>query len=148
MKFILEQSDKYSEVEITVKCNIIDDKLKQLIGQIRLYSFSVIGRRDGESIVIPIEEVYYFESVDNKTFIYLKSDVLESDKKLYELEETLADTRFLRISKSTILNVEQLKSVKALLNGKYEATLKNGEKLIINRHYVSDFKAHFNLGRN
>lgn len=145
LKLNIEQSSEYSDVEITIKCGIVDARLERLISQIRLYSFSIAGRKADSSYNIPLEDIFYFESVDEKTFIYLKDDIFETDMRLYELEHQLADSRFVRISKSTLLNIEQVLSVRALLNGKYEAKLKNGEKSIISRHYVPMFKNKFDL---
>lgn len=64
-------------------------------------------------------------------------------KKLYELEKKLNSHGFIRISKSCLLNLEYLDHIRALLNGKYEATLLNQEKLIISRKYITDFKKAF-----
>lgn len=146
MKFIINQSSQYTETEIIVNCGVVDERLEKLIMLIRLHSFSVMAKKDNQSFAVRLEEIFYFETVDDKTFIYLSDDVFETDLKLYELENQLSDSRFVRISKSSILNIEQLKSVKALLNGKYEATLKNDEKILISRHYVPGFKEKFGLG--
>ncbi|RJE85237.1 LytTR family transcriptional regulator [Paenibacillus sp. 1011MAR3C5] len=140
MKLIIDQSLEHQDVEITIKCGIIDENLERLIAQIRLYSFSITGKKDGRSHLIRLEDVYYIESTDNKTFLYSEKDVYECHYKLYELEEHLANSHFVRISKSCILNIAMLANVRALLNGKFEAQLVNKEKLIINRHYVQAIK--------
>lgn len=80
-----------------------------------------------------------------KTFLYTLNDVYEASQKLYELEQSLKSQGFLRISKSCILNLDYLQHVRALFNGKYEATLTNNEKLTINRSYVPAFKKAFGL---
>lgn len=87
--------------------------------------------------------MYYIESVDNKTFIYTERDVFENNFKLYELVERLKDTSFIRISKHLIVNIDYIQNVRALINGKFEALLTNGEKVIVNRHYVKAFKDKF-----
>ena len=140
MKLIIDQSLNHKDVEITIKCAVIDEQLERLISQIRLYSFSITGKKDGSSHLIRLEDVYYFESIDNKTFLYTEREVYECIYKLYELEEHLAEGHFARISKSCILNISKLASVRALLNAKFEAKLTNGEKLVINRHYVQGLK--------
>lgn len=145
MKLIIEESLDQEEVEITIKCALLDDRLKKLITQIRAYSFSIKGVKDDVSRRIPLEEIYYFESVDDKTFIYCNGDVYKSDKKLYELEDTLKMTSFVRISKAVILNIDFLAHVKPLFDGKFEATLDNGEIVIVNRHYVKAFRKKFNV---
>ena len=68
-----------------------------------------------------------------------------SELKLYEIEELLMNTSFVRISKSCILNTDVLDKVKISLNGKMEATLQNGEKVLITRHYVPAFKKKLGL---
>lgn len=140
MKLIIDQSLENKDVEITIKCGLIDPKLERLIEQIRLYSFSLTGRKNGSTYIIQLDDIFYFESVDEKTFIYSNDEVFECDLKLYEVEEQLSSTNFTRISKSCILNTLKLKSVRAMLNGKLEALLLNNEKVIVNRHYVKSLK--------
>ena len=145
MKLIIEQSDEYSEPEITVKCGIMDDRLESIIQHIRLHMFSVAGVKDGVTKVLSLSDIYYFDCTDERTFIYLQNDVFECSLKLYELEEQLAMANFVRISKSCIVNIMKLDSVRPLLNSRYEAKLENGEKLIISRHYLPDFKRRFGI---
>lgn len=140
MKLLIDQSPDNEEVEIIIKCGLIDTELEKLIAQIRLYSFSVSARRDGKQYNISLSDIYYFESVDNRTFVYTRDEVYQCDLKLYELEEQLTKTNFVRISKSSILNIMVLESVRALLHGKMEVELSNGEKVVINRHYVDALK--------
>ncbi len=143
MKLLIEQSLDIKETEIKITCGIMDERLKRLIEQIKLYSFSINAQKDGLTIPIPLEDIYYFEAVDNQVFLYTDHEVYECNKKLYELEELLMDTSFLRISKSCILNTSVVKSVKASLSGRIEASLQNDEKQIVSKHYIQDFKRKF-----
>lgn len=145
MKLFIDQSDEYNDTEIIIKCGMIDGQLEDIIGQIRLCMFSVAGSKDGETRVIPLGEIFYFESIDERTFIYLQSDVYECSMKLYELEEQLEKANFVRISKSCIVNIMKLDSVRPMMNSRYEAKLDNGEKLIINRTYLANFKSKFGI---
>jgi len=97
----------------------------------------------GMQVPIALENIYYFDSVDNKTFLYVERDVYRCDRKLYELEAQLVDTPFIRISKSCILNIAVVTSVRAQLSGRLEATLKNDEKVIISKHYIKGFRDKF-----
>ena len=63
---------------------------------------------DKHYLISPLE-VFYFESVDNRTFLYTETQVLEIKKRLYELEEILSDKDFVRISKTTIVNLKKIK---------------------------------------
>lgn len=140
MKLLIEQSLECSETEIKIICGLMDDRLKRLIEQIKLYSFSVIAEKDGILTPVALENIYYFEAVDNKTFLYTDREVYRCDKKLYELESQLADTSFIRISKNCILNAAVVTSVRAQFSGRLEATLKNDEKAIVSKHYTKEFR--------
>ncbi len=136
MKLLIDQSPENEEVEIIIKCGLIDARLEKLIEQVRLYFFSVAAKRDGKTFQLRLEDIFYFESVDSHTFAYTEKEVYECSMRLYELEDQIAKTDFVRISKSCILNVTTLKNVRGLLNGRMEAELENGEKVVVTRHYV------------
>jgi len=89
-------------------------------------------------------DVYYFETVDKKTFIYCEKDVYESKLKLYELEE-LALKGFFRISRSIIVNLSKVKAVVPSLSGRAEAVLANKERVVISRFYVDEFRKTFGI---
>ncbi len=143
MKVTVEQSSECREVEVTVKYDVMDGRLEHLIEHIRVYSYSVAGETDGVTRNVPLEEIYYFDSVDNKTFIYTKDQMYYCEMKLYELEEQLSNTPFVRISKSNILNSSMVVKVTALLNGRFEARLNNNEKVIVTKHYMKLFRTKF-----
>jgi len=143
LKLLVEQSLDCKETEIKITCGLMDERLKRLIEQIRLFSFSVTAEKDGVTLPIALEDIYYFDTVDNKTFLYIERDVYRCDKKLYELEAQLVDTPFIRISKNCILNTNIVTSVRAQFSGRLEATLKNDEKVIISKHYIKGFRDKF-----
>jgi len=143
LKLLVEQSLDCKETVIKITCGLMDERLKRLIEQIRLFSFSVTAEKDGVTLPIALEDIYYFDTVDNKTFLYVERDVYSCDKKLYELEVQLEDTPFIRISKSSILNTAVVTSVRAQFSGRLEAILKNDEKVIISKHYIKGFRDKF-----
>ena len=143
MKLSIEQSLDCQETEIHIVCGLMDERLKRLIEQIKLYAFSIAGEKDGLTVPIALEDIYYFEAVDNKVFLYKDHDVYRCSQKLYELETLLAATPFVRISKSVIVNTAVVQSVRAQFSGRLEATLLNGERLVISKHYLRAFRQKF-----
>lgn len=140
MKLTIEQSLDNDEVEIQIKCGVMDARLRTLIESIRQYSFSLQCKKENEMYSIPLEEIYYIESIDKKTFVYCQHEVYETTSSLSDLEERFSICNFIRVNKSCILNLSYLSSVNALWNHRLEALLKNNEKIIITRHYIPDFK--------
>ncbi len=66
------------------------------------------------------------------------------DKPLYELENIL-DIHFVRISKSTIINIRQINHVEAGFNGTMELVMKNGVTDYISRSFRKSFKERLGL---
>jgi len=140
LKINIEQSSLYNEVEITIKCNSIDESLEKLISSLRLYSSTISGKKDDKVYFLRPEDVLYFDTVDEKVFIYTADSIFETSLKLYEIEERFIGTSIIRVNKSTVLNLIKIDYVSPLLNGRIQAVLQNGEKVIISRQYVSAFK--------
>ena len=140
MKVTIDKNESYLYSEIIVKCKEIDDVLQDIISYIGIADKNMIGEVDGEMFFIPLNSIFYFESVDKIVYIYTDKQVYKSSAKLYILEEQLIDTYFARVSKTTILNLKKLNSVKASKNAKLEGTLVNDEKILISRQYVAEIK--------
>lgn len=87
-----------------------------------------------------LEDVFYFEAVDEKTFACTKDRVFEVRNRLYEIEEMFGANYFVRCSKSVVMNLMQLESIAPALNGRFLAKMKNGEKLVISRQYAHRIK--------
>ena len=140
MKLTIEKNELYSDPEIIVKCKEINETLQDIISYIGIADKNIVGDLSGETFFIPLNKILYFESVDKVVFIYTEDQVYRSSAKLYVLEEQLADTYFARISKTVILNLKKLTSVRTAKNSKLEGTLKNNEKILISRQYVPQIK--------
>jgi len=145
MKVSIENIPLGSEPEILIKCNEPDESLLQLIYSIKSTYKNLIGIKDLQMHIINPKDVYYFESVDNKVFIYCKEKVFESRLRLYEIEKEYQNFDFFRASKSTILNITKIESVSPVFYGKFEALLENNEKVFISRQYVPILKKKLGL---
>ncbi|MDE6218874.1 MAG: LytTR family transcriptional regulator [Lachnospiraceae bacterium] len=143
MKLFIEQDDGYREPEIHIKCGLIDADLQRIIDEIQTLMFSLPVSKEGAVSKLSLEEIFYFESVDERTYVYSQTEVYACDYKLYEVEEKIGKCGFARISKSVIVNIRKIQMIKPQLNGRFEAVLDNGEHLIVNRHYVSALKEKF-----
>ena len=141
MKIRIEDIGPNEEEELILRCRSLDDNLMQLIYGVKMKTRKISGSKDGSITMIHPKDVYYFEAVDNKVFMYLCKDVYETKMKLYEIEKEFEGTDFFRASKSVILNISKIKSLAAVFNGRFEATLLNGEKVIISRQYMGTLKS-------
>ena len=125
---------------VIIEYPILDTKTKKLIKKVESLDLMVSGNSKGKVFQLHISDIYYVESVERKTFLYTKDEVYMTDKKLYELEEVFSEAGVIRISKSCLVNVDMLYSIRPLVNSQLEATLLNGEKLIVTRTYLKSIK--------
>lgn len=140
MKLILQEDKSLKETIIDITYSVLDRRVQKVIEIVETFPFQLEGKKEERVHLLDSPDIYYIESVDNFSFLYTESDVFESKEKLYVLENILRNSSFIRINKSTILNMDYLQSVRPLPNYRLEANLKNGENLIISRHYLKDVK--------
>ena len=140
MKITLEVPGPGEEDEIIVRCAALDERMMNLIYALKNDRDRLTGYVEDKIVKLLPKEIYYFESVDNKVFAYTAKGTYEVHKKLYEIEAEYAHTDFLRISKSIIVNVAKIAYLKPIFNGRFEAKLKNEEKILISRQYVLELK--------
>jgi DNA-binding LytR/AlgR family response regulator len=145
MKITIEDLPDGGEDEIIIRCKQVDEHLLKLVYALKAGQEKLTVTRGTDILQVMPKEVFYFEAVDNKVFLYLEKDVYETKQKLYELEERFRGTDFVRVSKSVILNLSKVKSLSPAFNGRFEATMKNGEKLIVSRAYVPVLKEKLGL---
>lgn len=145
MKITIESPAPGQEDEVILRCAHLDERVMALIRALKNETTKLTAYSDGAITLLEPKQIYYFESVDNKVFAYCEKQVFELRKKLYELEEDLSGTDFLRISKSTIVDLSKITHLSAAFNGRLEAKLKNGEKIIISRQYVPALKKKLGL---
>ena len=142
-KVSIEEIDKTKEEEIIIKCHEVNNDILSIVERIKNNDNkpnTLTGIKDDNIYQIKLKDIYYIEATENKTFIYLANDFYESKLKLYEIEEKLRGLSFFRCSKSIILHYSKIECVTPAFNGRFEAKLKNGEKVIISRQYVPILK--------
>lgn len=140
MKISIENIDHNKEEEIIIRCYEVNDDILELIKKLKTKRYILIGYSDNFIYQLNPSNVYYFESVDNRVFIYCRDKLYESKQKLYELEQICDQRKFFRASKSTIINIAKISHIKPSLSGRFEAIMENGEKVLVSRQYVPVLK--------
>ena len=144
MQVRFEKVDSPEKEEAIIKAQSNTDDIRAAIELLEGGKRKLALIKEGETHLLETAALYYIESVDKRTFVYSKDDCFETKLRLYELEETLGDY-FLRVSKSMIVNLKKIKGVKSDLSGRMEATMLNGEKIVISRSYVKEIKRRLDL---
>lgn len=140
MKIRVFEKPEVNELEVIINCKTKNEQVAEITNALTYLNKSITGKLDGRLYHLSPNKIYYFDSIDNKVFAYTKTDVYQVSQKLYQLEETLFNTPFIRINKNTVLNTKKIRSFHTAINGRMEATLLNQEKVVISRKYVPVLK--------
>lgn len=106
---------------------------------------SILAVKKGQDIVLlDFEDIFMIRVEEKQTKVYTENKDYLVKKPLYQIEENL-DSNFVRVSKTTIVNLRKIKRVAPSLRGMMFIELKNGLKDNISRKYLSDFKEALDL---
>ena len=128
------------EDEVIVNYLEMTSQVERIINFIEGENKKLIGWKDKEQKVIDIKAILYIETVDGKTFAYTEEDILRLEYTLSQLEQMLNDINFFRCSKSMIINIDKVGSLRSLPSNRIDAKMVNGEHIMISRTYASDFR--------
>lgn len=140
MKITINIDEKVSETEIQINCNQLTDEIENIMATLRILNQQMMVSKEEENHLLDVSRISYIESLERKTFVYTEDDVYESKLKLYEMEEKLCRSGFFRISKSCLVNLKYIKSIRNDVERRLRLTLKNGEQVLVSRQYAEEIK--------
>ncbi len=139
MKYTIKKIST-GENEVILQYESMTPEVERVIRFINGEQGTLMGWKDKTLTVLEYRKILYIESVDGKTFAYTEDDVLKLDYVLNQLEKLLSDINFFRCSKSMIINIDKVKHLRSLPSNRIDATMCNGERIMISRTYASDFR--------
>ncbi len=146
MKVNLFVSKDIAEPHADIHTNELTDNVSKAISILESdESNELIAVKKGSDIVLlEFSDVYMFRVENKQIKVYTKNSEYLIKKPLYQVEETL-NSDFVRISKTTIVNLKKIERVAPSLKGMMFIQLKNGLKDNISRKYLPDFKQALDL---
>lgn len=89
----------------------------------------------GRIVLLPVEEVDYFEAAGNYVRVHVGKDRYEVRHTLRELEERLDRNLFCRIHRGILVRVARIREIQPWFHGDCVAILLDGTKLTVSRVY-------------
>lgn len=144
MKVELQISADIDEPYIVIHTSKMTPEINQLM-ELFQSSGNVIPVTDNDQlIVLEPSEIYMLRMEDERLNVYCQQKKYVSGKRLYEMERLLGNG-FMRISKSTLINLKQISRVESSFHGTMLVILKNGNKDYISRKYLPAFKHYLGI---
>lgn len=141
MKVNLFVSKDIEEPHADIHTNELTDNVTKAISILESdESNDMLAVRKGSDIaLLEMGDVYMLRVEEKQVKVYDEDKEYLIKKPLYQVEETL-NSDFVRISKTTIVNLKKIERVAPSLKGMMFIQLKNGLKDNISRKYLPDFK--------
>lgn len=96
-------------------------------------------RTDDKALIFQARDVDWFEADGNYVWLHVRKEKHRLRTSLRSLLAQLDTTQFVRIHKSTVVNVERIKEVQPWFGGDYVAILADGRQLKVSRTFAQDF---------
>lgn len=141
----LEATLKRAKEQILKQDNVpTDERLLALLNELKgeeKYLRRITVKERGKIIFVGVDEVNFVEAQGN----YLELDTGDNSHlirmRLHQLEAKLNPQTFVRIHRSTIVNIDQIKEMHPLFNGDQTVIMKSGKKLTMTRNYRDNLKS-------
>ena len=95
----------------------------------------LVIKSGGRVLFLRAAEIDYVEAAGNYLNLYVNKDTHLIRETMQSLEARLDPAHFLRIHRSTIVNLERIKELQPWFGGEYVVVLRDGRKLTLSRTY-------------
>ena len=135
-------SNEFEKIELHVCNHAMTDEVKGILSELHeIYDLQLTATDSkGDRVLLRPGDVVYFSASGQKVFAGTVEGIYTVNEKLYELEDALKQSRFVRISKSEIVNSRMIKSLDLSVTGTIRITMKNGYETYVSRRNVAKIK--------
>jgi two-component system, LytTR family, response regulator len=123
----------------------IEEKLRNLLKDVKTepqYIRRIPVKTSRGTTLVLTEEIDWINSAGHYLELHVGRDTHLIREKLSQLEIRLDPKIFMRIHRSTIVNLDRIKSLHPLFNGDQLVILKDGQELNLSRTYYEKLMAH------
>lgn len=113
MRVTIEVDEELAEESVVIRCKKLDERIlriQQALTEQASSDLTILLHKNEKEYYMPLEKILFFETENKEIRAHTKKDIYETQYKLYELEEILPGY-FMRISKSTIVNINHIYSI-------------------------------------
>lgn len=150
MKVQIVEDDTLKDGEVVIACKEITKTIQNIQKYIieqeeKMSTFTFY--KEGREYYISLRDILFFETEESQVFVHTKKEVYETKERLYQLEAKLPK-QFVRVSKSTILNTEQIYSVdKTFTSSTLVQFYQTHKQVYVSRFYYKTLKHVLKEGR-
>jgi len=111
------------------------DKLAHYPAPQRRHVARLVVKNPGQLVFLNVGDIDWIEAADYYACLHVGNDTHIMRRTLLDLERDLGDERFIRIHRSTIVNLDRIRGLELQGDGEYEVVLKSKVRLRLSRRY-------------
>jgi two-component system LytT family response regulator len=118
-------------------------RLQSLLAELRgrkRYLDRIVVRFGGRVLLLKVEELDWIEAAGNYVRLHSGAEEYLYRETLSRMEAALDPARFVRIHRSSIVNVDRIKELHPLFRGDYTVVLRDGRELTLSKSYRERLK--------
>jgi two-component system LytT family response regulator len=104
------------------------------------YESHIFVQKSERLFNLPVEEIIFLEASGDYTVINAKNDQYVSSQGIGKLEELLNPETFIRVHRSTIVNINFIKEIERHFNGGMVVKMNNGKSFPVSRTYAKEIR--------
>lgn len=144
MKAEIKITPEAAEPYAVIYAKEIDSEVRGAAAMLEGSNQVITAQENGRIFIIEPEEIDLVCAGEQKTVIICGAKEYSSSRRLYEFEELLG-SGFMRISKSTIVNLKKITCVEPTFGGLMELVLRSGRRAAISRSFLPKFKKYLGM---
>ena len=120
----------------------LDERLNSLIADLRSekkYLERLVVKSVGRVFFLKTEEIDWIEAAGNYVKLHVGRDSHMIRETMNGIEAKLDPDKFLRIHRSTVVNIDRIKELHPMFSGDYAVILRDGTELALSRNYRDRF---------
>ncbi len=149
LKVKLEIDPENQDSEVIIKASKITPEIERIYRRLQddsTHPDQITGMRDNKAYYLDLNEILFFETADKQVMAHTKNHSYVVKYKLYELENLLGG-QFMRVSKSTILNLDQIYALTKSISNCQIQFHHSYKTVYVSRRYYRELKEKLNERR-
>jgi two-component system LytT family response regulator len=94
----------------------------------------------GKVVVLQQRDIEFVQAAGTHIKIYAGGQCHQRRQSLTDIEQSLDASRFVRVHRSTVVNIEHIVEMHPLFHGDYELILRRGTRITLSRRYRERLK--------
>ncbi len=124
----------------TTEHGSVEELLRTFRADNRNFESHIFVQKSEKLFNLPVEEIVYLEASGDYTIITTRNDQFVSSSGIGKLEEIMDPDTFIRVHRSTIININYLKEIERHFNGGMVVKMQSGKSFPVSRTYARQIR--------